>query len=152
MFHVLSVLGRAPWSSGYGRRLRFQRLWVRIPSPYTGWTWHFSHLFVVKIVLGVPMSPWIDYYVWVWKVFWRYEWIRDHCLYTRTYFYYLLPPHLMGQHRVFFCIIQIIKLWHLLTYSQFHINKKNIFVTVMECAYRKNKSENTYTYFVGVQM
>ena len=25
--------GREPWSSGYGRRLVFQRLWVRIPAP-----------------------------------------------------------------------------------------------------------------------
>ena len=30
-------LGREPWSSGYGRRLMFERLWVRIPAPYTGW-------------------------------------------------------------------------------------------------------------------
>ena len=29
---------QAPWSSGYGRRLMFQRSWVRIPLPYTGWT------------------------------------------------------------------------------------------------------------------
>ena len=29
---------REPWSSGYGRRLMFRRLWVRIPSLYTGWT------------------------------------------------------------------------------------------------------------------
>ena len=40
--------GREPWYSGYGRRLMFQRSWVRIPVPYTGWT--FSHLFVVKFV------------------------------------------------------------------------------------------------------
>ena len=26
----------------------FRRLWVPIPAPYTGWTWHFSHWFVVK--------------------------------------------------------------------------------------------------------
>ena len=26
------------WCSGYGRRLMFQRLWVRNPEPYTGWT------------------------------------------------------------------------------------------------------------------
>ena len=30
--------GREPWSSGFGKRLTFQRLWVRIPAPYTGWT------------------------------------------------------------------------------------------------------------------
>ena len=39
--------GREPWSSGNWRRLTFWRSWVRIPSPYTGWTWHFSHWFVV---------------------------------------------------------------------------------------------------------
>ena len=32
------VWGREPWSSGYGKRLTFQRSWVRIPAPYTGWT------------------------------------------------------------------------------------------------------------------
>ena len=26
-----------PWSSGYGKRLSFRRLWVRIVAPYTGW-------------------------------------------------------------------------------------------------------------------
>ena len=36
---------REPWSSGYGRRLMFRRWWVRIPSPYTGWTFfHFNLL------------------------------------------------------------------------------------------------------------
>ena len=29
---------REPLSSGYGRRLMFQRSWVWIPAPYTGWT------------------------------------------------------------------------------------------------------------------
>ena len=29
------------WSSGYGRRLVFQRSWVRISTSYTGWTKHF---------------------------------------------------------------------------------------------------------------
>ena len=46
-----------PWSSGYGKRLMFQRLWVRIQALYTGWTWHFSHIFVVKIVM---MCVWKD--------------------------------------------------------------------------------------------
>ena len=27
-----------PWSSGYGKRLMFQRSWVRFPAPYTDWT------------------------------------------------------------------------------------------------------------------
>ena len=30
-----------PWSSDYGRRLVFQRSWVRIPALYTGWSQHF---------------------------------------------------------------------------------------------------------------
>ena len=30
--------GQEPWSSGYGKRLTFQRLWVRILAQYTGWT------------------------------------------------------------------------------------------------------------------
>ena len=30
--------GRKPWSCGYGKRLTFLRSWVRIPAPYTGWT------------------------------------------------------------------------------------------------------------------
>ena len=33
-----SRTGREPWSSGYGKRLTFRRSWVRIPAPYTGWT------------------------------------------------------------------------------------------------------------------
>ena len=40
-----------PWSSGYGRRLMLQRLWVQILAPKTDG--HFSHLFVVKIVMCV---------------------------------------------------------------------------------------------------
>ena len=35
-------LGLEPWSSGYGRRLMFQRLRVRILALYTGWT--FFHI------------------------------------------------------------------------------------------------------------
>ena len=37
------------WSSGYGRILMFQRLWVRIPELSHILDGHFSHLFVVKI-------------------------------------------------------------------------------------------------------
>ena len=33
--------GWEPCSSGYGRRLKFDRAWVQIPAPYTGWSWHF---------------------------------------------------------------------------------------------------------------
>ena len=43
-----NLKGREPRSSGYGRRLMFQRSWVWIPAPYTG---HFLHFFVVKSVL-----------------------------------------------------------------------------------------------------
>ena len=39
--------------SVYGRRLMFERSQVRILALYTGWTWHFSHWFVVKFVLFV---------------------------------------------------------------------------------------------------
>ena len=44
---------KQPCSSGYGRPLMFKRLTVRIPAPYTGWTWHFSHFFPEKNVLIV---------------------------------------------------------------------------------------------------
>ena len=37
-------IGREPWSSGYGRRLMFQRSWVQIPAPYTGWTFFHIHI------------------------------------------------------------------------------------------------------------
>ena len=36
-----------PWFSGYGQRLMFERSWVWILAPYTGWIWHW---FFVKIV------------------------------------------------------------------------------------------------------
>ena len=39
---------REPWSSGYGRRLTFQRLWVRIPVPSAAWTWHIFILICCK--------------------------------------------------------------------------------------------------------
>ena len=39
---------REPWSSGYGRRLTFQRSWVWFPAPDTGWTWHFFTLICYK--------------------------------------------------------------------------------------------------------
>ena len=31
------------WASGYGRRLKFERSWVKILAPYTAWTSHFPH-------------------------------------------------------------------------------------------------------------
>ena len=49
-YYLVKLLEQESWSSGYGRRLMFQRSWVQIPALYTGWKWHFSHLFVVKIV------------------------------------------------------------------------------------------------------
>ena len=39
------ALGQEPWSRGFGRRLMFQRSWVRIPAPYTGWTFFHIYLF-----------------------------------------------------------------------------------------------------------
>ena len=30
-------LGREHWSSGYGKRLMFRKLWVQTPAQYTGW-------------------------------------------------------------------------------------------------------------------
>ena len=46
----LKLTFRAEWSSGYGWRLMFERLWVWIPAPNTGWIDIFSHWFVVTIV------------------------------------------------------------------------------------------------------
>ena len=45
----MKIKQRESWSSGYGRRFMYRRLWVRIPALHTGWT--FSHLFGVKIVM-----------------------------------------------------------------------------------------------------
>ena len=36
--HIKVLIRWEPWSSGYGRRLMFQRLWVQIPAPYNGFT------------------------------------------------------------------------------------------------------------------
>ena len=41
-------LGREPWSSGYGKRLKFQG--CGFESQYRILDRHFSHTFVVKIV------------------------------------------------------------------------------------------------------
>ena len=61
--------GREPWFSGYRRRLMFQRLWIRILAPETGWTLYFSHWFVVKIVLFVwkDRKNWKS--GWGWSIF-----------------------------------------------------------------------------------
>ena len=34
----LQTGGREPWSSGYGKRLTFQRMWVQILALHTAWT------------------------------------------------------------------------------------------------------------------
>ena len=41
---VSKKLGREPWSSGYGRRLVFQRSCVRIPALFTRWTYFHIYL------------------------------------------------------------------------------------------------------------
>ena len=43
------LLNLEPWSSGYGWRLMFQRSWVRMPAPYTGWA--FFTLICCKICI-----------------------------------------------------------------------------------------------------
>ena len=52
LFHRISIgqqeRRREPWSSGYERRLMFQRSWVQILAPYVGWTWHFFTLICCK--------------------------------------------------------------------------------------------------------
>ena len=51
-----NYLGREPWSSGYERRLTFQRSWVRIPARYTGWTWNFFTLICCKNCIDVCLK------------------------------------------------------------------------------------------------
>ena len=46
--NIRFFVGRQPWSSGYGRRLMFERSWVQILAPCTGWLWHFLNWFVFK--------------------------------------------------------------------------------------------------------
>ena len=48
LYNFAPTLGREPWSSGYEGRLMFLRSWVRIPMPYTGWTWHSYTLICCK--------------------------------------------------------------------------------------------------------
>ena len=45
-------LGREPWSSGYGKRLMFQMLWVRILAQYTGWTF-FTYICCKNVMVFV---------------------------------------------------------------------------------------------------
>ena len=49
-----------PWSCGYGRRLMFQRSWVRILVPYTGCTWHFFTLIGCKNCIVCLKRPKIN--------------------------------------------------------------------------------------------
>ena len=52
---------REPWSSGYRGQLMFERLWVRIPAPYTGWTFgHFFPLICCKICIDCLNRPKIN--------------------------------------------------------------------------------------------
>ena len=49
---TFNTKGREPWSSGYGWHLNFERLWVQIPAPYTGWTFlniDFLYQFIVCV-------------------------------------------------------------------------------------------------------
>ena len=67
------------WSSGYERWLMLERLCVWIPVLYTGWTWHFLHWFVVKIVLFVWKDSKYTKRGWGWHIFGqcRYRWAID---------------------------------------------------------------------------
>ena len=53
-------IGREPWSSGYGRRLTFQRSWVRILAPDTGCTWHIFTLICCKNCIVCLKRPEIN--------------------------------------------------------------------------------------------
>ena len=49
MFMLITfIVGREPWSRGYGRWLMFRRSWVQIPVLHTGWTWIFFILICCK--------------------------------------------------------------------------------------------------------
>ena len=42
-----------PWSSGYRMKLTIWSLWVQIPAPYVGWTWHIFTLICCKKLYGL---------------------------------------------------------------------------------------------------
>ena len=44
-FSLEHIPSKLSWSTGYGKWLTFVKLWVWIPGPYTGCTWHFVTLF-----------------------------------------------------------------------------------------------------------
>ena len=78
-------VGREPWSSGYGKRLTFQRSWVRILAPDTGWTWHFSYWIVVKIALFVWKRPKInEKEAWDGPLFFLKRFLNVRCSSTRN--------------------------------------------------------------------
>ena len=58
--HNATVEGREPWSSGFGRRLTFQRSWVWNLAPDTGWTWHFFTLICCKNCIVCLKRPKIN--------------------------------------------------------------------------------------------
>ena len=59
-YHKRKDRGLEPWSSGYGRRLMFERSWVRSRPRILDGHDIFSHWFVVKIVLLVWKRPKIN--------------------------------------------------------------------------------------------
>ena len=53
--------GREPWFSGYGWRFMFERSWVWIPVPYTGWpNGHFFTLICYKNCIVCLKRPKIN--------------------------------------------------------------------------------------------
>ena len=47
--------GREPWSSGNGRRLMFERSWVRIPAPFTWWTF-FTFIWCTNCIVSLKKT------------------------------------------------------------------------------------------------
>ena len=45
-----NLYDQEPWCSGYGRRLVLWRPWVRIPAPYTEWTFFHIRLLVENCI------------------------------------------------------------------------------------------------------
>ena len=58
--HVQKTRKNLPWFSGYGRRLMYNRSWVRIPAPWTGWTWHFFSLICCSNCIACLKRPKIN--------------------------------------------------------------------------------------------
>ena len=69
-FHILFMLNEQtnkPWSSGYGWQLMFERLWVRILTPDTGWT--FFTLICGKNCNVCLKRPKINKKRWGWPIY-----------------------------------------------------------------------------------